>query len=83
MRMRRGVAEKLMQIADRLINFCYVDAPWEVALGAVAAAYITGDPEAGEVVLDGYYSGEESGPIYELLVSAASLSPKWWEVRHE
>ena len=72
--MRRDTMDKLMQIADRLAYYLYADAPWEVALGAVAAAYITEDPGAGEVVLKGYYSGEESGPIYELLERAASLS---------
>jgi hypothetical protein len=71
--MRRGVEDKLIQLADRLVCYLHVDAPWEVALGAVAVAYITGDPGAGEVVLEGYYSGEESGPIYELLERAASL----------
>jgi hypothetical protein len=58
--MRKDIADKLMRIADRLINFCYVDTPWEVALGAVAVAYITGDAEYGERLLDGYYSGEET-----------------------
>jgi len=59
-----------------------VDTSWEVALGAVVVAYITGDPECGERLLDGYYSGEESGPIYDLLEMAASLNPRW-EVRDE
>jgi hypothetical protein len=71
--MRKDISDKLMRIADRLINFCYVDTPWEVALGAVAVAYITGDPGAGDLVLEGHYSAEESGPIYELLERAASL----------
>jgi hypothetical protein len=71
--MRRDVIDRLMEIADRLINFCFVDTPWEVALGAVAVAYITEDPGAGELVLEGHYSAEESGPIYKLLEWAASL----------
>ena len=80
--MRRSIADKLMGIADQLINFCHVDAPWEAALGAVAVAYITGDPGAGERLLEDHYSGEESGPIYDLLEMAASLNPKW-EMRDE
>jgi hypothetical protein len=68
-------ADRLMEIADRLIYFCHVDTPWEVALGAVAVAAITGSAESGELVLRGYYSGEEAGTIYDLLGKAALL--KW------
>jgi hypothetical protein len=66
-------AERLMELADRLVNFCHVDTPWEVALGAVAVAAITGDAGSGELVLRGYYSGEEAGAIYDLLEEAASM----------
>jgi len=75
--MRKDIADKLVQMADRLICYCHVDTSWEVALGAVAVAYITGYPHYGQRVLQGYYSGEEADGVYELLWEAASLSPKW------
>jgi hypothetical protein len=71
--------DRLMEIADELILLCHVDTPWEVALGAVAVAAITGSAESGELVLRGYYSGPEAGAIYDLLEEAASME----EVGHE
>jgi hypothetical protein len=63
--------ERLVQIADQLIALCHVDTPWEIALGAVAVAAITGDAERGALLLEGYYSGEEADGVYDLLEAAA------------
>jgi hypothetical protein len=65
--------DKLTQIADQLYGLCYVDTPWEVALGAVAVAAITGDAERGALLLRGHYSGGEADLVYGLLETAADL----------
>jgi len=64
---------RLIRIADELIIFCHVGTPREVVLGAVAVAYITGDPGAGERLLEGHYSGAEADVVWALLEVAASL----------
>ncbi len=65
-------AERLEEMADRLIRHLLPGTPWEVALRALEEAYITGDAVSGEDVLKGRYSDEESLSILELLESAAS-----------
>jgi hypothetical protein len=65
--------DRILEMADRLINFLYVETPWEIALGAVAVAAITGDVESGERLLDGYYHAEEADAVYDLLELATSL----------
>ncbi len=68
-----ALIDRLREIADGVYGLCYVDTPWEVALGAAAVAAITGDAERGAFLLRGHHSGEEADLVYDLLQAAARL----------
>jgi hypothetical protein len=72
-KMDRGFVNEVRWIAEELAMLCYDDAPWANVLGAAAVAAITGSPELGARLLEGYYSGEEADAIFSLLEDAASL----------
>jgi len=65
--------DRLKEIADQVYGLCYVDTPWEVALGAAAVAAITGNAGRGILLLRGHHPGEEADLVYDLLQAAAGL----------
>jgi hypothetical protein len=69
----KDLMDRLKKIADQLYGLCYVDTPWEVALGAAAVAAITGDAGRGALLLRGHHPGGEADLVYDRLQAAARL----------